>query len=157
MWDLGEMMKPVRSQFDGRDRNRKWFKKLPWVLWGFQGGGALPAGHGKSGKASWRKLTAACSSDYLSLGLHFSRKKKKKSSFPKLALFQFTDSLVFNKMVKGKGSCPPLSYCPGWKLIKQQLTAQLTPAPSVDYLSGNPSCSLLDKWILQPEEFSSQL
>lgn len=115
VWDLGEMTKPVRSQFNGRDRRKQEMIREDSLgatrisrrggssCWGW-GSQVKPSG------GSWRTL--ACSSDYLSWGLHFSSKGKKNFHFQSLPCFSFTDSLGFNKMVKGKGSCLPLSHYP---------------------------------------------
>jgi hypothetical protein len=99
------------------------------VLW--RRGGSSSGGR-ELGKAFWRKLNNSSLFLHLRLGFHFFDKQReiKSFSFPKLALLQFCQLPVVSiKCSKRRGVALLPWTTQVWKLIKQQLTAQLTLAP----------------------------
>lgn len=132
--------------------SRKRFQVTLWALGSHQGEVAFPV------RGGGVRTTPPCSSNYLGwvAFLWHSRGKKKGFHFQSLLCFSFTSSLGFKKSQKWETALLP-QITQVWKLIKQQLAAQLTLGPLVDYLSGKPSYNLLAKWVLQLEGFSSLL
>lgn len=103
--------------------------------------------------------TSPPSSNYLRLAcISQAFKEKKKVCISKACFVSVLPALWASiKQSKRREAATSAHTTQVWKLIKQQLAAQLTPAPGVDYLNGNPSYNLPVKWILQLEEFSALL